>query len=142
MRNDEGNGDYEVGRGRPPKAARWKPGVSGNPAGRPSNKGKNVQNVLDEVLGQKVPGKNGALDVTKLDTIMSAVMASALKGNQRSVRKVLDLAEKAGRLRDPKKFIGGAIILPEKPEHAAIRAELEAKRGSEGKHTPESPANP
>jgi hypothetical protein len=83
---------------------------------------------LDEVLGQKVPGKNGALDVTKLDTIMSAVMASALKGNQRSVRKVLDLAEKADRLRDPKKFIGGAIILPEKPEHAAIRAELEAKR--------------
>jgi Family of unknown function (DUF5681) len=143
MRNDEGNADHEIGRGRPPKAKRWKPGVSGNPAGRPSDKGKSVQSVLDEVLAEAAPTKNGKAGATVLDSFMSAVMASALKGNQRSVRKVLDLAEKADRLRDAKKFIGGAIFLPDDPEHTAIRAELEAKRNeSETKHTTGSPATP
>ena len=28
-----GPGDYVVGKGRPPRSTRWKPGLSGNPKG-------------------------------------------------------------------------------------------------------------
>ncbi|KQU51539.1 hypothetical protein ASG72_08285 [Bosea sp. Leaf344] len=50
--------DYEVGRGRPPIANRFKPGQSGNPKGRPKG-AKNLSTLTLEKLQAKVPVREG-----------------------------------------------------------------------------------
>ena len=45
--------DYNVGKGKPPKSTRFKPGQSGNPKGRPKGR-KNLKTELDEVLNATV----------------------------------------------------------------------------------------
>ncbi len=49
-------GDYEVGRGKPPKEHQFKPGQSGSPAGAPPKRKRkpiNVVAVLNEPLAEK-----------------------------------------------------------------------------------------
>lgn len=48
--------NYEVGKGRPPVATRWKPGQSGNPKGRPKGS-TSIDAAFDAVLRQKIPIK-------------------------------------------------------------------------------------
>jgi Family of unknown function (DUF5681) len=45
--------DYEVGYGKPPRHARFKPGVYGDPRGRP-NDSKNLATLLHEALNEQV----------------------------------------------------------------------------------------
>jgi hypothetical protein len=45
--------NYEVGKGRTPKATRWKPGQSGNPKGRPKGS-KNAATMAKAALSRKV----------------------------------------------------------------------------------------
>src|SRR5947208_1821814 len=62
MRRDRSapNHPYEVGKGRPPKYTRFKPGVSGNPSGRPKG-AKNVATLAKAELNRKVTATvNGA----------------------------------------------------------------------------------
>src|SRR5215217_5753947 len=47
-------GDYEVGKGRPPVASRWKPGQCGNPKGRPK-KAKGAATMAREALERPLP---------------------------------------------------------------------------------------
>ena len=51
-------GDYEVGRGRPPVATQFKAGQSGNPKGRPKAS-KNLSTLTREKLQAKVPVREG-----------------------------------------------------------------------------------
>ncbi|HXH53157.1 MAG TPA: DUF5681 domain-containing protein [Sphingomicrobium sp.] len=44
---------YQVGYGKPPLASRFRPGRSGNPAGRPKG-AKNYNTVMDDVLSEKI----------------------------------------------------------------------------------------
>ena len=44
-----GDGDYEVGYGRPPKETRFTPGKSGNPKGRPKRKRSLAADLRKEV---------------------------------------------------------------------------------------------
>ena len=48
------SGDYEVGKGRPPVAPRWKPGQCGNPKGRPK-KAKGTVTMAREALERQLP---------------------------------------------------------------------------------------
>jgi len=50
--------DYEVGYGKPPKSAQFKPGQSGNPRGRPKGN-RNAKNLLREALNTKVTARIG-----------------------------------------------------------------------------------
>jgi Family of unknown function (DUF5681) len=45
--------NYEVGKGRPPKATRWQPGQSGNPKGRPKGS-KNAETMAQAELKRRV----------------------------------------------------------------------------------------
>lgn len=48
------DGDYEVGKGKPPVHSRWKPGECGNPRGRP-RKAKNTATIAREALDRSLP---------------------------------------------------------------------------------------
>lgn len=50
----DGNGDYEIGKGKPPRASRWGPGQCGNPRGRPK-KAKGTVTMAREELARLLP---------------------------------------------------------------------------------------
>ncbi|HVX35068.1 MAG TPA: DUF5681 domain-containing protein [Hyphomicrobium sp.] len=62
-------GKYTVGKGRPPVATRFKPGVSGNPKGRPKGS-KNAQSLAKAELNRKVVvtinGRKKAMTVAEI----------------------------------------------------------------------------
>lgn len=71
-----------VGYGRPPRAHQFKPGRSGNPNGRPKGK-KNEATMLDELLFQKIPVRQGGRDLrmTVIEAIFRRLAEDSLKGN-------------------------------------------------------------
>lgn len=84
--------EYEVGHGKPPKATQFKKGQSGNPKGRPKSS-KNVGSMLEEVFFRKIPiTENGSrLEVTMLEAILRQLVNGAVKGEMRSIDRVLKL---------------------------------------------------
>ncbi len=84
--------DYEVGYGRPPKSGQFKKGRSGNPKGRPKAS-KNVGTMLEEVFFRKIPiTENGSKrEVTMLEAILRQLANGAVKGELRSMDRVLKL---------------------------------------------------
>ena len=88
----EGKNDYEVGHGRPPKHTRFKPGISGNPKGRPRSR-KNLATVFDAASNERVSvTENGKRKtITILEAIMKQVTRKAAAGDQRAQRLYLDL---------------------------------------------------
>jgi hypothetical protein len=74
-----------VGYGRPPSHSRFKPGRSGNPAGR--RKGQvNLKTDLAEELGEKIRVREGARErsISKQRAMIKALVAKALKGDPRA----------------------------------------------------------
>jgi hypothetical protein len=83
-------GSYEVGKGRPPTATRWKPGQSGNPKGRPRG-AKNLVTLFHEALQQKLQieehGKSRT--ITAREGIVRRLVNLALKGDIKATAFVL-----------------------------------------------------
>ena len=83
---------YEIGYGKPPKHSQFAPGHSGNPKGRPKGT-RNLKTDLDEELSQKVTitenGKRRSLSKQKI--IVKTMVTKAVKGEQRSIDKAVDL---------------------------------------------------
>jgi hypothetical protein len=93
--NSAANGDYVVGKGRPPVQSRWKPGQSGNPKGRPKGH-RNVRSELVEIASQKVTVRDGNAE-RRLSLLAANFYAHAVKGakgDARSSSLVFNLAEK------------------------------------------------
>lgn len=82
--------NYEIGKGRPPRATRWKPGQSGNPKGRPKG-AKNLATIFNEALGQKFEiQENGkSRKITAREGIVRRVVNQALKGDIKATAFVL-----------------------------------------------------
>jgi hypothetical protein len=74
--------DYEVGYGRPPIHTRFKPGQSGNPAGRP----KGAQNFATEELKEAILVKEGGVTkrVSKRRAMIKRQAERALQGDTRA----------------------------------------------------------
>lgn len=91
---------YEVGKWKPPAGHRFKPGVSGNPRGRPRGS-KNIATQIAEVLikpvALNVDGKAVKLPAVVASTYVT--MGKALKGDERAARAVMALAAEVGLLR-------------------------------------------
>lgn len=85
--------DYKVGKGKPPKATRFKAGQSGNPKGRPKGR-RNLATEIDEVLTASVPiSENGRKRrVTSRMAALMKLRKKALEGDARAMDRYLDLA--------------------------------------------------
>ncbi|CCV15486.1 DUF5681 domain-containing protein [Mesorhizobium sp. STM 4661] len=90
----DSKGDEEsVGYGKPPKQARFRPGQSGNPKGRPKTKSKSfASGILAELEQLVVVRENGReLKLTKRAVIVKTLVAKAMKGEVRALKEIKEL---------------------------------------------------
>lgn len=87
-------GDYSVGYAKPPKATQFKPGTSGNPAGRPKG-AKNIKTVIEKEALSKVTIKEGgkAKTMTKMEGVVMALFHKALGGTGTAQKETLVLLQ-------------------------------------------------
>jgi Family of unknown function (DUF5681) len=85
------NADYAVGNCRPPIAHQFKPGIGGNPKGRPKGS-KNFSSLLDEELAQiVVVNENGKrVRMPNRRALAKQLVNGALGNNPKASRLVLD----------------------------------------------------
>lgn len=83
---------YEVGYGKPPKHAQFKPGESGNPKGRPKGI-KNLNTDLEEELSLKILVTEGGSqqETTKQRAMLKSLFAKALNGDVRASGVLINL---------------------------------------------------
>lgn len=85
---------YEVGYGKPPTAARFKPGRSGNPRGRPKG-ARGVARLLSDTLAQKITVTEGGQSrrISKLEALILSLVTKAIKGDVRAMAPLLKLIQ-------------------------------------------------
>ena len=84
----------KLGRGRPPRSARWKPGQSGNRKGRPKG-AKNFKTILEEALNQPLQfQENGRTrKITAREAIVRRFVNHALKGDLKAIAHLFAMPE-------------------------------------------------
>lgn len=85
--------DYEVGRGKPPKHSQFKPGQSGNPAGR--RKGlRNLKTDVKKILAMVVKIKEGGRTRNRStqEAALGLLRQKVFQGDQRALDRFLELA--------------------------------------------------
>ena len=88
--NWDENGNYKVGKNRPPAEHRFKPGMSGNPRG-PKRGSKSVSVLGKKIFGRKVPvkGRTGTKSLDALGIALTKIYESAAKGERWAIEQVL-----------------------------------------------------
>ena len=112
LRNRPARSDYEVGYGKPPAATRFKPGVSGNPLGRPRGarnrrpalNEERLRGIILEEAYRTVHVRDGEKSVTVsvAQAVVRSLALNAAKGQHRAQRlfsQLLAATEEANRLR-------------------------------------------
>lgn len=103
---NENDANYAVGYRRPPLHSRFRPGVSGNPAGR--RKGTpNLKTILEQVLREQIALREGNVTkkITKAEAIIRGLVIGAMKSDARSQMTLFRLAEQVGQLEEtPQEF--------------------------------------
>ena len=87
---------YKVGYGRPPRESRFKPGVSGNPKGRPKGS-LNAATTLNKVLKELVViVENGRKKkITKFEAAIMQLTRRAMTGDHNAIKLLLALVSSA-----------------------------------------------
>lgn len=109
--------DYEIGYQKPPKHSQFRPGQSGNPRGRPKGS-KNTSTLLQETLAETVTIREygGKSEVTKLEAIFKQLVNSALKGDHRSMQKLLSLVMEQEALQKAETQQKQSLLPPQQKE--------------------------
>jgi hypothetical protein len=91
MARKKGDGNYEVGYGKPPQRTRFRKGQSGNPKGRPRGS-RNATTILNEALHERVVvTENGRRkSATKLEVIFKQLVNKAAQGDHRATQLLLN----------------------------------------------------
>ncbi|UZF94942.1 DUF5681 domain-containing protein [Bosea sp. NBC_00550] len=81
--------DYEVGRGKPPKASRFKPGQSGNPGGRKKGS-RNFKTMFLEVLeaDTEITEKGRGRTVPAIQALILSQVQEGLRGKLRAIDSI------------------------------------------------------
>jgi hypothetical protein len=88
----DGDNDYEVGYGRPPRHRRFVKGQSGNPRGRPRG-AKNMKTLLSKVLNELViVTENGSRrKVSKREAIATQLVNRSAKADFKAIQILMGL---------------------------------------------------
>jgi hypothetical protein len=91
-----------VGYKSPPTHSRFKPGQSGNPAGRRKGS-QNLKTIFEKILKEEVSLREGneVRRVSKAEALMRGLVIGALKGDHRSIGTLFRIAEQAGQFDEP-----------------------------------------
>jgi len=96
---------YEIGRGRPPKATRWKKGKSANPGGRLSSpRSIGLLEMIDKLLltSVKITRDGESKRVTTLEAILEQLWSKGIAGDRRARAVYLRCRELAPQAADGK----------------------------------------
>jgi hypothetical protein len=87
--------DYEVGYRKPPKHTQFKPGMSGNAAGRPRG-AKNFATILANALDAKVVvSENGKRKgISKREAIITQLVNKSAAADLRAIQLLMDVIQK------------------------------------------------
>jgi hypothetical protein len=79
--------DYEVGRGRPPKANQWPKGKSANPGGRSSRRPTGLLEMIDKLLltHVKITRDGVSKRVTTLEAILERLWSTGIENDRRAL---------------------------------------------------------
>ena len=104
--SNKGGGDYEIGRGKPPKHTRWKKGQSGNPRGRPKERSQKKRDLIDELEeegAEQIPvHENGkAKMMSKRKAFIKGVYNRALNGNPAAAKLLMSIEMKHPKPQQP-----------------------------------------
>lgn len=104
--------DYEIGDKRPPKHSQFKPGVSGNPRGRPKGS-VNLRSRVTKHLRQSVTvTRNGrSVKMQKGDLIALQIVDTAAKGDLKAAVLAVRLDDEAA-MSQSKSSTEDAVVLP------------------------------
>jgi hypothetical protein len=95
VENDNRDGGYEIGYGKPPRNTRFQKGRSGNHKGRPRG-AKNFTTIVREALHEPVViNENGRRKTaTKMEVIFKQLVNKAARGDYRSTQLVISYVQK------------------------------------------------
>lgn len=85
---------YEIGYGKPPRFTRFKPGVSGNPRGRPKH-AKNLSTLVHEALNEQivVAENGGRRRISKRQAITKQLVNRSAQGDLKVLQMLLGIIQ-------------------------------------------------
>ena len=94
--------DYEIGYGKPPRSGRFKPGVSGNPKGRPKRGPLVAGEIISGVLNapMKYQDRGRAKIATRQELALKLLVDRAVAGDLQAAEDVLKFRTHAQRIGD------------------------------------------
>ena len=109
------SGDYEVGYGKPPKEHQFRPGWSGNIAGRRKSK-KSGSTDISELLNEPVKITTGGKvrEMGPFEAGFRKIAKRAVEGHLPSILKFIKICEEYGVLAPPPAATGGGVFVAPK----------------------------
>jgi uncharacterized protein DUF5681 len=134
--------DYEVGKGKPPKAFQFKKGQSGNPKGRPKRQSvEDLRLLIDEILAEPVTMREGGKlrAVSNLEAMMHAQLNNGLKGNEKAILTLVNLARKAGLVTKVSRYedCSGVMHVPLEGDEGKITRLFRAEQAARKNRSPQ-----